>query len=133
MPLSGVDHNKADARSVSRAGGESLLMAELGRGLVPLGQSLERPFPRGWWPSRRGALGRLGGDGRPGLRSVQVSLGHSTYWTDEGVGACIRADPEADPAAGAGVGTVPSGGRRLGVRVVGARPLGVRPVPGARA
>lgn len=103
------------------------------RFLFPLGQSLERPFPRGWWPSRRGALGRLGGDGRAGLRSVQVPLGHSDYWTDEGVAADIRADLDADAAAGAGVGTAPSGGRRLGVRAVGVRQLGTRPVPGARA
>lgn len=95
------------------------------RFLFPLGQALERPFPRGWWPWHRGALGRDGAAERPRLRSVEVAIGHSGYWPNSGVAEGIRNDLEGRADAGAV--------RRLGWRQAAGRRVGLRSTSGRRA
>jgi pimeloyl-ACP methyl ester carboxylesterase len=95
------------------------------RFLFPLGQALERPFPRGWWPQQRRALGRVGATGSARLRSVEVALGHSGYWPDREVAERIRNDLEAR-ADGEKV-------RHLSSRLAVVRTVRLRPLPRRRA
>jgi len=88
----------------------------------PIGQVLERPFPLGWRPAGRTALGRGGGDGRAGLASVQVSLDHSEYWSNKAVAEDVRTDLD---------GSTPiMRGRNLGLRASGTRSPGRRVMSG---